>query len=74
MVTTNVWDFVDISSMRTSFEIGESNEEIFRESDEEEGYSSSYSNPIPDPRGYWTVDVYLNDQWLFQEEFTVVSG
>lgn len=70
----NVWDFMDISSMRTSFEIGESNEEIFRESDEEEGYSSSYSNPIPDPRGEWTVDVYLNDQWLLQEEFAVISG
>ena len=70
----NVWDYIDISSMRMSYEIGESNEEIFRESDEEEGYSSSYSNPIPDPRGYWTVDVYLNDQWLFQEEFTVASG
>lgn len=70
----NVWDYIDISSMRTSFEIGESDEEIFRESDEEEGYFSSYSNPIPDPRGDWTVDVYLNDQWLFQEEFTVVSG
>lgn len=70
----NVWDFIDISSMRTSFEIGESNEEIFRESDEEAGYSSSYSNPIPDPRGEWTVDVYLNDQWLLQEEFTVIPG
>lgn len=70
----NVWDYIDISSMRTSFELGESNEEIFRESDEEQGYSSSYSNPIVDPRGDWTVDVYLNDQWLFQEEFTVVSG
>lgn len=70
----DVWDFIDISSMRISFEIGESNEEIFRESDEEEGNSSSYSNPIPDPRGDWTVDVYVNDQWLLQEEFTVISG
>jgi len=29
------------------------------------------TNNVPDPHGDWTVDVYVNDQWLLQEQFTV---
>jgi tetratricopeptide (TPR) repeat protein len=68
----NVWDSMDIPSMLQDFEWGESNEWDARRSAEEEGYSYiPEPNPTPDPHGDWTVDVYLNDQWLLQEQFTV---
>lgn len=69
----NVWDFIDIPSMLQDFKFGESNEWDARRSAEEEGYSYYGTNPIPDPHGDWTVDVYLNDQWLLQEQFTVTG-
>jgi tetratricopeptide (TPR) repeat protein len=70
----NVWDFIDIPGMLQDFETGESNVWEARRSAEEGGYSYHGTNPNPDPRGDWTVDVYVNDQWLLQEQFTVVSG
>lgn len=70
----NVWDSIDIPGMLQDFRYGESNEWDARRSAEEEGYSYYGTNPIPDPHGDWTVDVYVNDQWLLQEQFTVVSG
>lgn len=69
-----VWDSIDIPGMLRDFEYAESNEWDARRSAEEEGYSYiPEPNPAPDPRGDWTVDVYVNDQWLLQEQFTVVS-
>lgn len=70
----NVWDSLNIPGMLQDFEIGESNEWTSRRSAEMEGDSYYSTNPTPDPRGEWTVDVYVNDQWLLQEEFAVVSG
>jgi hypothetical protein len=70
----NVWDFIDIPSMLQDFEHGESNQWEAQRSAEEEGYSYYGTNPIPDPHGDWIVDVYVNDRWLLQEQFTVVSG
>lgn len=70
----NVWDSLDIPGMLRNFEWGESNEWEARRSAEREGYSSYETNPVADPRGDWTVDVYVNDQWLLQEQFKVVSG
>ena len=74
----NVWDSIDIPGMLQDFEMGELNEEGARESAEidvgRQGSAYYETNPIPDPRGDWTVDVYVNDQWLFQEQFKVVSG
>lgn len=70
----NVWDSIDIPGMLQDFRYGESNEWDARRSAEEEGYSYYGTNPVPDPHGDWTVDVYVNDQWLLQEQFTVVSG
>jgi hypothetical protein len=26
-----------------------------------------------DPHGDWTVDVYVNDQWILQEQFNVIG-
>jgi hypothetical protein len=57
--------------MLQDFKYGESNEWDARRSAEKEGYSYYGTNPNPDPHGDWTVDVYLNDQWLLQEQFTV---
>ena len=74
----NVWDSIDIPGMLQDFEMGESNEEGARESAaidaDRQGSAYYYTNPVPDPRGDWTVDVYVNDQRLLQEQFTVVSG
>jgi len=74
----NVWDFIDIPGMLQDYELGEIDEGSARESAEiyaESGYYATYSsNPIPDPRGDWTVDIYVNDQWLLQEDFSVFSG
>ncbi len=70
----NVWDFIDIPSMLQDFNYGESNDWNARRSAEGEGYSYHGANPTPDPRGSWTVDVYLNDQWILKEQFRVVSG
>lgn len=69
-----IWDFINIPSMLRNFEYGESNKWEAQRSAEEEGYSYHGTNPNPDPRGGWTVDVYVNDQWLLQEQFKVVSG
>lgn len=76
--TYNVWDSLDIPSMLLDFQLGEIDEgarrssaEIYAES---QGSAYYYTNSIPDPRGDWTVDVYLNDQWLLQEQFAVISG
>jgi hypothetical protein len=68
----NVWDSLDIPGMLSNFKWGESNELEARRSAEREGTSSSVYNRYTDPRGDWTVDVYVNDQWLLQEQFTVV--
>ncbi|VVB68921.1 Photosystem I assembly protein Ycf3 [uncultured archaeon] len=71
----NVWDSLDIPGMLRNYETGESNEWQARREAEQEGYSSiDPTNPSPHPRGDWTVDIYVNDQWLLQEQFTVVSG
>ncbi len=70
----NVWDSIDVPLMLSHYEWGESNEWDARRIAEQEGYSYYGTNPNPDPRGSWTVDVYVNDQWLLQEQFTVVSG
>lgn len=70
----NVWASLDIPGMLSNFEWGESNEWDARRSAEREGYSSYETNNFADPRGDWIVDVYVNDQWLLQEQFKVVSG
>lgn len=69
----NVWDSIDVPLMLSHYNWGESNEWDARRSAEEEGYSYYGTNPNPDPHGDWTVDVYLNDQWLLQEQFTVTG-
>jgi hypothetical protein len=74
----NVWDSIDIPGMLQDFESGEINEWAAQRSAdiyaERQGSAYYYTNPVPDPRGDWTVDVYVNDQRLLQEQFTVVSG
>ncbi len=69
----NVWDFIDVPGMLQDFNWGESNVWDAQRSAEEEGYSYHGTNSAPDPRGDWTVDVYVNDQWLLQEQFTVTG-
>jgi hypothetical protein len=70
----NVWAPLDISNLVSSFKEGESEAAKARESAEKENYWSTRTNNVADPYGDWTVDVYVNDQWLLQEQFTVVSG
>jgi tetratricopeptide (TPR) repeat protein len=70
----NVWDPLDIPNMVSSFEQGESDAWAAYRSAEREGYWSGQTNSVADPYGDWTVDVYVNDQWLLQEQFKVVSG
>ncbi len=75
-----VWDPLDISSLARSYEQGESDAQSSCESAqlyaERQGWASAscHTNNVADPYGDWTVDVYLNDQLILQEQFTVVSG
>jgi tetratricopeptide (TPR) repeat protein len=76
----NVWDPLDISSLALSYRQGESDAAQSCESAqlyaERQGWASAscHTNNVADPYGDWTVDVYVNDKWILQEQFTVVSG
>ena len=76
----NAWAPLDISFYASSFRQGESEAAQSCESSglyaERQGWASAscHTNNVADPYGDWTVDVYVNDQWLLQEQFTVVSG
>jgi tetratricopeptide (TPR) repeat protein len=76
----NVWDPLDISSLALSYRQGESDAAQSCESAqlyaERQGWASAscHTNNVADPYGDWTVDVYLNDQLILQEQFTVTSG
>lgn len=60
--------------MVTRFKWGEADAEDARRRAEEANLLPTKTNKVPDPYGDWIVDVYVNDQWLLQEQFTVVSG
>lgn len=70
----NVWAPLDIPNLVTRFKWGEADAEDARRRAEEANLLPTKTNKVPDPYGDWIVDVYVNDQWLLQEQFTVVSG
>jgi tetratricopeptide (TPR) repeat protein len=70
----NVWGSLDIANLNQLFNVGEAQAEYAREEAEREGHLPTHTNnDVPDPHGDWTVDVYINDQWLLQEQFTVAG-
>jgi tetratricopeptide (TPR) repeat protein len=73
----NVWATLDIPNLVFVWRSGESDAaarraEADRAAIHGEYYPTPEPNNVPDPYGDWTVDVYVNDQWLLQEQFTVV--
>lgn len=68
-----VWDPLDIPKMASDYEdaeeeyIGCINGKYFHPD------QTCFSNPYTDPHGNWTVDIYVNDQWILQEQFTVIG-
>ena len=70
----NVWDPLDIPNLVSLFKGGEADASDARRRAEESNLLPTETNKVADPYGDWTVDVYVNDQLLLQEQFRVVSG
>jgi tetratricopeptide (TPR) repeat protein len=67
----NVWSPLYISSLVSDWKMDETEVAAACREAEKENRLCTRTNMFTDPYGDWTVDVYVNDQWLLQEQFTV---
>jgi tetratricopeptide (TPR) repeat protein len=71
-----IWDPIDIPEMASEYENVE--EEYTGCINDKYFHPDRTCAPNPytdytDPHGDWTVDVYVNDQWILQEQFNVIG-
>lgn len=72
----SLWDYLDIPSYVSQYEDAE--EAYIGCINENPSYylypgQTCTPNAYTDPHGDWTIDIYVNDHWLLQEQFTVLG-